>query len=271
MIRVSVIMGIYNCADTLPEAIESVVAQTYSDWELILCDDCSTDSTLNIAREFEGLFPQRIKVICNSKNSKLAYTLNHCLQYAKGEYIARMDGDDISLPQRFQKQVEFLDENIEVDLVSTAMISFNENGDRGIRRKDEYPGRWALAANSCFDHATIMMRKSVFDILGGYTVSKRTERGQDYDLWFRFFAAGFNGYNMQEPLYRVREDADTFGRRTIRSRFFIALTMLIGYRMLNYPFRYYVYILKQIIAAFIPVYFLDIYRKHKDSKNLNLD
>ena len=74
----------------------------------------------------------------------------------------------------------------------------------------------------------LLMRKTAFDQLGGYSVLKRTERGQDYDLWFRFFAAGFSGYNLQEPLYRVRETAVTFSRRTVRSRLYIAQTMFVG-------------------------------------------
>ncbi len=268
---VSIIMGIYNCAATLPEALDSVLAQTFSDWELILCDDCSTDTSLDIAQAYAKQFPQKIKVIRNAENSKLAYTLNHCLRYATGEYIARMDGDDISLPQRLQKQVEFLDANPDFAVVSTAMISFDENGDRGVRRKDEYPDKYSLAANPCFDHATIMMRKTVFEKLGGYTVSRRTERAQDYELWFRFFAAGFKGYNMQEPLYKVRENTTTFSRRTLRSRLYIVQTMFIGYRLLHYPLKYYVYILKQIVTGLTPVFLLNFYRKHQDKKTLCMD
>jgi len=271
MRRVSIIMGIYNCSATLPEAMDSILAQTFSDWELILCDDCSTDNTLALAQMYEKRFPQKIKVLQNVQNSKLPYTLNHCLQYAAGEYIARMDGDDISLPQRLQKQVEFLDANPDVAVVSTAMIAFDENGERGVRRKLEYPDRYSLVSNPCFDHATIMMRKSVYDKLGGYTVSKRTERGQDYDLWFRFFAAGYKGYNMQEAYYKVREDTTTFSRRTLRSRFYIAQTMFKGYRLLRYPVRYYPYILKQFVAGFTPVFLLNLYRKYQDKKTLCAD
>lgn len=268
MTRVSIIMGIYNCAATLPEALDSILEQTFSDWELILCDDCSTDATLEVALTYKIRFPNKIIVTRNTVNSKLAYTLNHCLRFATGEYIARMDGDDISLPERLQKQVEFLDANPDFAVVSTAMIAFDENGDRGVRRKVECPDKFSLAANPCFDHATIMMRKEVFDALGGYTVAKRTERGQDYDLWFRFFAAGFKGYNLQEPLYKVREDTATFSRRTLRSRLYIAQTMFIGYRLLHYPLMSYLYILKQILAGLTPVFLLDFYRKHQDKKSL---
>ena len=264
MARISIIMGIYNCSETLSDAVESILEQTSDDWELLLCDDCSTDTTLEIALAYEKRFPEKIKVLRNEQNSKLAYTLNHCLKYATGEYIARMDGDDLSLPNRFEKQVQFLDEHPDIAVVSCAMIPFDENGDRGVRRKTERPDKFSLAANPCFDHATIMMRKTAFDQLGRYTVLKRTERGQDYDLWFRFFAAGFEGYNLKEPLYRVRETADTFNRRTLRSRLYIAQTMFVGYRKLHYPLKYYIYILKQIVAGLTPRFMLNLYRKFQD-------
>lgn len=91
-------MGIYNCAETLPEAIDSVLTQTFSDWQLILCDDGSKDNTYGIAKEYQGRFPEKILLLQNEQNMGLNHTLNRCLQVASGEYVARMDGDDISLP-----------------------------------------------------------------------------------------------------------------------------------------------------------------------------
>lgn len=102
-------MGIYNCAPTLSEAIDSIVNQTYDNWELIMCDDGSTDDTYRIAESYRQKYPDKVKLIRNRHNSGLNITLNHCLEYAKGEYIARMDGDDISLPQRFEKEFNFLE------------------------------------------------------------------------------------------------------------------------------------------------------------------
>ena len=106
--RISVLMGIYNCATTLPEAIDSLYAQTYKDFKLILCDDGSTDNTYEVAKKYADKY-DNIVLLRNEKNMKLAYTLNHCLEYADTEYVARMDGDDISIPERFEKQIKFLD------------------------------------------------------------------------------------------------------------------------------------------------------------------
>ena len=89
--EISVIMGIYNCASTLPEAIDSIIMQTYTDWELILCDDGSLDDTYAVAEEYRCKYPDKIILIKNDRNMGLNYTLNHCLQYVTGKYIARMD------------------------------------------------------------------------------------------------------------------------------------------------------------------------------------
>ena len=126
--KVSVIMGIYNCASTLAEAIDSLLAQTYTDWELIMCDDGSTDNTIAVAESYVERC-DNILLIQNEHNMGLPATLNHCLEYAESEYIARMDGDDISLPERFAKEVDFLDTHMEYALVSCYMICFDEHGD----------------------------------------------------------------------------------------------------------------------------------------------
>ena len=127
--RISVIMGIYNCAPTLAESLNSLLAQTYQGFKVIMCDDGSKDNTLDIAKEFADKYPGKFILIRNDKNMKLAATLNHCLEYADTEYVARMDGDDISLPTRFEKEINFLDNHPEYALVSCPMIHFDEEGD----------------------------------------------------------------------------------------------------------------------------------------------
>ena len=113
MPKVSIIMGIYNCAPTLPEAIDSILAQTFSNWQLILCDDGSADSTYAVAKSYQERFPDKIVLLQNERNMGLNHTLNRCLQKADGEYVARMDGDDVSLPTRLEKEATFLDEHPE--------------------------------------------------------------------------------------------------------------------------------------------------------------
>lgn len=126
MAKVSIIMGIYNCAATLPEAIDSILAQTFSDWQLVLCDDGSKDSTYTVAESYQEKFPNKIVLLQNERNMGLNHTLNRCLQIANGEYVARMDGDDISLPTRLEKEARFLDAHPEYAIVSTPMFFFDE-------------------------------------------------------------------------------------------------------------------------------------------------
>lgn len=232
--KISIIMGVYNCADTLREAIDSILAQTYTDWQFVICDDCSSDNSYDILREYAAK-DSRFVVLRNEKNSKLSFTLNHCLQYANGEFVARMDGDDISVPDRLEKQLAFLQSHPEYELVGTAMRQFNEGGMIRDITKPESPNKNCMRSIVPFNHATIMTYKRVYNTLGGYTVSERTVRAQDYDLWFRFFAAGFRGYNLSEPLYHVREDLNAIKRRTFKVRWNAYKTTRIGFKMLGFP------------------------------------
>ena len=128
MARISVIIGIYNCAPTLVEALDSLYAQTYQDFKIILCEDGSSDNTYEVAAQYAAQH-DNIILIRNEKNMGLNHTLNRCLELADTEYVARMDGDDISLPDRFEKEINFLDAHPEYAFVSCPMIYFDEQGE----------------------------------------------------------------------------------------------------------------------------------------------
>ena len=104
-------MSVYNAQDTLRESIDSILAQTYTDWEFIICNDCSSDATQDILDEYRARYPEKFVLIRNDENKHLAYSLNRCLEKATGYYVARMDGDDLSTPDRFEKQVVFLEQH----------------------------------------------------------------------------------------------------------------------------------------------------------------
>ena len=246
--KVSVIMGIYNCAPTLREAIDSIIGQTYDNWQLVMCDDCSTDDTYAVAEEYRRQYPEKMILLRNEKNMRLSYSLNRCLAAADGVYIARMDGDDVSAPERLEKQVAYLESHKDVQLVGTAMQRFDEHGFHNIDSKPEHPDRYTLRKDKPFNHATVMTYKYVYDSLGGYTVAERTKRGQDYDLWFRFFAAGFKGASIQEDLYFVREDANAFMRRKPKLYLWSIVTRAKGFKMVKMPIKYYPYILSPLVG-----------------------
>lgn len=258
---ISIIMAVYNFQDTVAEAIDSILDQTFQDFEFIICDDCSSDNTYHIVCEYAERHPDKIVVLRNERNSKLAYSLNQCLQHVRGKYVARMDGDDVSVPERLQKQYDFLKANPGYDLVGTGIALFDEQGDWGRLVKKRIPQRKELLRGPCFNHATIMIKKSAYDRVGFYTDLPRTLRCEDVDLWFKFFAAGFQGYNMPDLLYRVRTNANEMKRRTLSSRLNGIRTMVAGYRLLKFPWPCYFCLMKQIIAVLVPSRVMLFYHK----------
>lgn len=250
---ISIIMGIYNNKSTLCEALESIVNQTYTDWELIMCDDGSADNTYEIAEEFIKNHPNnKFKLIRHKKNMGLNQTLNDCLKEAEGEYIARMDGDDISLPTRFEKEVEFLKNSPQYAIVSTPMIFFDENGDfmQGVGGVE--PEINSFAKGTPFCHAPCMVRCEAFEAVGGYSVSKKRLRVEDWDLWVRMYAAGFKGYNLSEPLYKMRDDRSAYSRRKFKYRINESRVSASAVKTLKLPFKYYIFSLRPIIVGMLP-------------------
>lgn len=262
--KISVIMGIYNCEKTLSESIESVVNQTYSNWELIMCDDYSTDNTYQIAEFYKNKYPQKIKLLKNRKNLTLGPTLNKCLEVAEGDYVARQDGDDVSILNRFEKQVDFLNKNSEYILVGTKMISFDKNGTKGIRGiKDNIPDKFNLLTGTAFCHATIMARKKMYESLKGYRIEKYTHRCEDIDLWFRLFEKKYKGFNLDEALYMVRDDGSEYKRRKFVGYINEFLTRLEGYKKNQISLTKYPYLLKSFLVFMVPIEFKKKYHKLK--------
>ena len=127
MPRVSVIMSVFNRENCLERSINSILSQTFTDFEFVICDDGSSDNSYEKLLEFAKI-DKRIKVIKNTKNEGIAFSLNRCLEVSNGEYIAKMDDDDYSHPSRFEREVEFLDTHPEYSIVGTRRHSFDENG-----------------------------------------------------------------------------------------------------------------------------------------------
>lgn len=244
-------MGIYNCAPTLQDALDSLYAQTYQDFEIILCNDGSKDNTYELALENQKKHPN-IVLLNNPHNMGLNQTLNNCLAVAKGEYIARMDGDDLCDPTRFEKEIKFLDDHSEFAIVSTAMEHFDENGVFRISRKPEYPTKKDFPIATPFCHAPCMVRTEAMKAVGGYSVAKGLLRVEDYHLWIKLYAKGYKGYNMQEPLYQMRDDRNAVARRNWMSRKNAFRVRNLAVSMLGNPFWMRIYSLKSIILYFMP-------------------
>lgn len=251
--EISVIMGIYNCASTLPEAIDSILAQTYTDWELILCDDGSSDDTYAVAERYRERFSDKIVLIRNEKNMGLNYTLNHCLKYVTGNYIARMDGDDISLPERFETERNVLENEPDIAVVSSSMIYFDENGDFAAPvNSAEYPCKEKLVHGPVHCHGPCMMRTEVMRQAGGYTADKRLLRVEDWHLWLKIYACGLQGKNIVKPLYKMRDDRNAAGRRKFRYRLNEAYMAGLAVKTLKLPKWKYIYVLRPVLVGLMP-------------------
>ncbi len=252
---VSVIMGTYNCEGTIRKSIESILKQSYTNWEFIICDDASTDRTYKICREYEDR-DGRIRIIKNKQNRKLAAALNRCLEIAKGTYIARMDADDISLPGRLEKEVDFLESHADIDVVGCCCYIFNGKSVIARRMYQEYPKKQDLLLRPPYLHPAICMRRQVYEKLHGYVSDKRTVRAEDLDLWFRFYEKGYTGYNMQEYLYIYRETIGDYKKRTLKAGIETAKVFLNGYRRLHFPWYLYPFAFKPVVSALLPDKFM---------------
>ena len=182
--QISVIMSVYNGETYLKEAIESVIEQTFQNWELIIINDCSTDSTAQILADF-SLKDERIKVYTNEVNLKLPASLNKAISLCCGKYIARMDADDISLPDRFEKQYKFMEENQDVALSSCRFMTVKNgvysSGGAGGRCDNKALRAMLLVANPIL-HPGVIAKAEVMKKFNYDTTLTCTE---DLELWIR--------------------------------------------------------------------------------------
>lgn len=182
-IYISIGISVYNAEKYLKSAISSVLAQTHPYWELIIIDDGSNDSSLEIAKQCAEE-DSRIRVLYDGENKKLPNRLNQIIHEAKYSYIARMDSDDIMHPQRLEKQLGFLEVNKNFDLVSTGLVSIdNDNIVKGYRRVESlYDNFSNIETSYPIVHPTVMARRSWFD---RNKYSEKYPRAEDFELWTR--------------------------------------------------------------------------------------
>jgi glycosyltransferase involved in cell wall biosynthesis len=206
-------MSVHNGLPFVQEAVESVLSQTLADFEFLLFDDASTDGTTDYLM---GLRDPRLSVFRNEENLGLTATLNRGLEMAKGEYVARMDADDVCVPERLERQVKCLDENLDVGLVGSSRILIDELGDfvaAAFATPDDLGIRWKCLLGNPFAHPTVVMRKHVLDA-HGLRYDEAFATAQDFELWTRLLPRT-RGVNLSEPLlrYRLREGGVSRSRR----------------------------------------------------------
>jgi len=202
---VSVVMPTYNGERFLRPAIESILNQTFRDFELIVIDDGSTDTTPRILAEFKHK-DDRLIVLSNEQNLGIAAATNRGLAAARGEYVALQDHDDLSLPRRFQTQVDFLNSHPEIALVGSAAELIDENGvtyDEYHEPEDDIELKWETLFRCPISHTSVMVRRRVMLETGGYSPDPTLKVASDYDLLSRIVMR-YRVANLSQPLVQWR-------------------------------------------------------------------
>lgn len=227
--RISVIISVYNGQKYLEESIKSILDQKYDNFEFIIVNDKSTDNSLEIIKSFDD---PRIILIDNKENLGLTRSLNNALKVAQGEYIARQDDDDISLPKRLKEQLNFMEENPEIVLSGTFIYRIDNAG----KIIDEVhnmvnPSYQDMLKHNHIKHGSVMFKKDVICELGGYNELFRYV--QDYELWIRV-SRDYKISNLNKPLYKLRIHSESIGSNKIEeSRLYSVLARKINQKDLN--------------------------------------
>ena len=260
--KISVVMAVYNGQKYVREAIESILNQTFRDFEFIIVDDGSIDTTSEILKEY-AREDERIKIITNPKNIGLTKSLNKAIKVAQGKYIARMDADDISLPERLERQIEFMRKNPEVGLLGTAYYEMNLKGeivgDKFFPTSDKKLKKILIKYNPFF-HASVMIRKEILDKIGLY--NENIPKAQDYDLWFRV-TRSHKLANLDEPLMKRRYTKEMISIKKENEQIFWAQKARAGaIQRGQYSKWAYFYLLRPFLVLKIPIFWRKSLRKH---------
>lgn len=220
--KISVVMPVYNCERYLPEAIESILSQTFDDFELIIINDGSSDRSAQVIASY--LVDQRVVYEDNGSNRGLVFSLNRGIEMASADIIARMDGDDVSLPERFAHQYRFLKDHPDVVLVGSSVEQIDSEG-RSLGMRSVVTGpeniRRVFFYYGPHRHPTIMVKKEAVQMIGGYRAYAPYE---DIDLYFRLILSGMKTDNLPAPLLLYRIHGENFHRH-IRERARTALAV----------------------------------------------
>ncbi len=247
--KISVIMSVYNGMPYLGDAVKSILGQSYKNFEFIIINDASVDDTL---KYLKGLKDKRIKIISNPKNLGLAASLNEALKVSGGDYIARMDADDISLPRRLEEQLSYLRRNPQISLCGSWVNLINESG-KVIGQK-KYPTsdrkiKDALKWYQPIVHPTFMARSSFYRELGGYR--EKFDYAEDYELLTRAMKK-YKMTNIPKKLLLWRLDDERRSRKSMKKVDIADFKVKLEILKSNYFGKsYLIYVAKKFITTFL--------------------
>lgn len=251
---VTVLMSVYNGLPYLPEAIDSILQQTFQDFEFLIINDASTDGSSKVLSEYAER-DSRIRILTNERNMGLGYSLARGVAAATTTWIARMDADDIAVPNRLELQMDYVREHPDVDILGGYGLRIDKSGK--VMTKIKVPTDpvqiYRLIWTCPLLHPTVMFRREAIVKVGSY--SSKTNRNEDYDLWFRCAAAGLKFANLSITLIYYRFTDENFQRNKISVS---AEQMLIGWRgcwMLRASPIAYLGVTKPFLLGILPLPF----------------
>ena len=255
---ISVIMGVkYNRKelDTLKRSIDSVLAQTYSRFELIICERGSSVKARKLLETY-ACSDSRVTIIDGSGTNSFSEQLNMCLKQSKGVWIARMDDDDFSFPERFEKQMAYLKAHKEIAFVGCNTKLVQDGEAAGVWKFPEQPQIRDFLFSMPFVHPTLMFRRNSLEAVDGYSTLPYCERCEDYDLLLRLYEKGFYGANMQEILFAYTLPHNGITTRTFRDRINESKMRYARFRALGLLPGASFYVVKPLAVGLIPAHLL---------------
>ena len=258
---ISVIMSVYNAEKYLEKAIDSILNQTYQDFEFIIVNDCSNDGSYAILKEYEKNY-KCIRLINNTKNLGLTKNLNRAIAASKGEYIARMDADDISEINRFERQIEYFNNHKEVDILGTFSNDINEYGEVIRTRTNPVSHNEIISMLpklSPMAHPSVMFKKRSLEKIDFYNEKYRTS--QDLEMWYRAAGTGLIFHNIPEFLFQYRIDGNFLARKTFKFRWNDYKLRLEGFKHIKLPWYKYSYAFIPLVLGFLPGSIYNLLRK----------
>jgi glycosyltransferase involved in cell wall biosynthesis len=252
--EVTILMGVFNGLPELERAIRSILDQTFRAFEFLIIDDASTDGSDQLIRRYAEC-DDRITFLRNETNQGLGAVLNRGVREARGQLVARMDSDDVSVPERLEKQLQFFRSHPDTDVVGSYALDVSKIG--AAVRERRVPITHERIVDliwSCpFVHTTVMFRREAILKVGSY--SPKIRRRQDYDLWFRCVHGGLRLANIPEPLVHYLFSEDTIRRNRLGATWDQVNIGLRGCRLVRAPLHAYVGTCLPLVEAAMPNWF----------------
>ena len=258
---ISVVMSVYNAEKYLRFSIESILNQTYTDFEFIIINDCSEDDSLKIINEYSKN-DSRIITVNNDTNLGLTRNLNKGLTIARGEYIARMDADDISILDRFEKQMCYFQKNEHIDILGGFCVDIDESGK--VIRKRKAPLSHKEIISSIYKvnpiyHPTVIFKKQKIANIGFYNEEYKVV--QDYDLWFRSIANNLIIQNLPDILLKYRINDNYYARKSFNYRLIDFKIRYRGYKSIGVSWYKWGYLFVPLILGVTPNFLYKLLKK----------